>query len=59
MLGSDVGVTLALLLSLASTLLCVAYGWARWNADDDATPKGDLPPTSDPSDDSSRGRDES
>lgn len=37
MLGVDVAVALALLLSLASVLLCVLYGWSRWDADDDAT----------------------
>jgi len=52
MLGADVGVTLAILLTLASTLLCVAYGWSRWNADGDAPPTGEGPPTSDRTDDS-------
>jgi len=34
MLGTDVAVGLALLLSLGSAVLCVAYGWSHWNADD-------------------------
>jgi hypothetical protein len=33
--GIDFTVWLGLLLSLASGILCVAYGLARWNADDD------------------------
>lgn len=38
MLGIDFAVWLALLLSVASALLCVVYGLARWNVDDDSTP---------------------
>ena len=41
MLGIDVAVWLALLLSVGSALLCVVYGLARWDADDDA---GSPPP---------------
>lgn len=36
MLGLDAGVWTALLLSVASLVLCLAYGLVRWNADDDA-----------------------
>ena len=35
MLGLDLSVWLALLLSLASVILCVVYGLVRWNADAD------------------------
>ena len=35
MLGMDVMVGAALLLALASTLLCITYGSSRWNADAD------------------------
>lgn len=35
MLGIDLSVWLALLLSLAGAVLCVVYGLTRWNADDD------------------------
>lgn len=53
MLGTDVAVTLALLLSLASAVLCVAYGWSHWNADDDVPPTGGPSPTADRSADAS------
>lgn len=36
MLGLDFGVWLALMLSLASAVLCVGYGMIRWNVDDDS-----------------------
>jgi len=42
MFALDFAVALALVLSIGSTLLCVGYGFARWNADDD---QGDDPPT--------------
>lgn len=35
-LGIDFPVWLALMLSLASAILCVAYGVTRWNLDDDS-----------------------
>lgn len=35
MLGIDFAVWLALMLSLASVVLCVGYGVTRWNRDDD------------------------
>jgi len=35
MLELDFAVALALVLSVGSAVLCVAYGLARWNADDD------------------------
>lgn len=43
MLGIDFAVWLALILSLASTALCVVYGLSRWNADDDSSLEP-LPP---------------
>jgi hypothetical protein len=33
----DLGVTLAILLALGATLLCVGWGLARWNAPDAPT----------------------
>jgi hypothetical protein len=36
MSGIDFAVWLALLLSLGSAILCVAYGLVRWNEDGDA-----------------------
>lgn len=44
MLGVDVAVWLAILLSLASAMLCVVYGLARWNADDDGPPESQAGP---------------
>jgi hypothetical protein len=41
---ADVGVTLAFLVALASTALCVVYGLLRWNADDAALPPLVHPP---------------
>jgi len=41
MLELDLGVALALFLSVASAVLCVAYGLTHWNADDD---RPDAPP---------------
>jgi len=38
MLGVDLAVWLAMLLSLASAVLCVVYGLSHWNADDDPPP---------------------
>ena len=35
----DLGVTLAFLLTLASTALCVVYGLVHWH-DDDRDPRG-------------------
>jgi hypothetical protein len=35
MLELDLAVALALVLSGASTVLCVGYGLTHWNADDD------------------------
>jgi hypothetical protein len=37
MLGfGDLGVALAFLTTLGSTVLCLVYALARWNADEDA-----------------------
>jgi hypothetical protein len=37
MLGfGDLGVALAFLTTLGSAILCVVYGLARWNADEDS-----------------------
>ena len=37
MLGfGDLGVALAVLTTLGSAILCVVYGLAHWNADEDA-----------------------
>jgi hypothetical protein len=41
MLGLDLDVGLALVLSVASTALCIGYGVMRWNAGDDA--RDDVP----------------
>lgn len=43
MLGLDAGVWTALLLSVASLVLCLAYGLVRWNADDDALGDTSVP----------------
>ena len=45
MLGIHIAVWLALVLSVASVILCVVYGMARWNADDDCER---LPPSAAP-----------
>lgn len=44
MLGLDLAVALALVLSVGSAALCVAYGLARWNADDDREEAPPDPP---------------
>jgi hypothetical protein len=41
---ADVGVTLAFLVALASTALCVVYGLLRWNVDDTPLPPPVHPP---------------
>ncbi|HSM03121.1 MAG TPA: hypothetical protein VK858_00790 [Longimicrobiales bacterium] len=45
MLGLDLSVALALVLSVASAVLCVGYGLTRWNADadDDRPDPGEDP----------------
>ncbi len=45
MLGfADLGVTVAFLVTLASALLCVVYGLAKWNEDDTPLPPRVHPP---------------
>jgi hypothetical protein len=44
---ADVGVTLAFLVALGSTALCVIYGLVRWNADDEPLPPPRHPPGED------------
>jgi hypothetical protein len=40
----DLGVTLAFLVTVGSTLLCVIYGLLRWNHDDAPMPDAVHPP---------------
>lgn len=45
MLGfGDLGVTLAFLATLGSTVLCVVYGLLHWNDDDTPLPRPVHPP---------------
>jgi len=41
---ADLGVTLAFLVCLGSTALCVVYGLVRWNDDDTPLPPPVHPP---------------